>query len=93
MLCNLFCYDKSFFAIPGFDQESVVTLYQSRNKRHLNPSLVVLTFNLSVDCPEDVGPVLSAQCGLIVQGYSCLAWQLYPTVEQDMGDIATVYLA
>ncbi len=39
VLCQILC-----FAIPEFDQDYIVMLYQSRNKRHLNPSLAVLNF-------------------------------------------------
>ncbi len=46
------------------------------------------TFISSVDCPADVGVVMSAHVGINNAGVgrSCLAWQLHLPVEQGIGD-------
>ncbi len=53
--------------------------------RHLNPSLAVLSFISTVDCPADVCLVLLSQVGSnrAGTGCSCLAWQLHPPVPES----------
>ncbi len=70
------------FAILGFDQDYIFMLYQSRNKRHLIPSLscAQLIFQQWIVCPHSGDFIVQEQDVYC----SCLAWQLYPPVEQDI---------
>ncbi len=52
---------KILFASSGFDQDYIITLYQSRNKQLLNASLAVLNFHFNSGISADVGLKLSAQ--------------------------------
>jgi hypothetical protein len=65
----------TILSFPDLTKIYIITLYQSRNKRNLSPSLAVLIFyfksGLSGRCGSST-TVLS-QCGLIVQGRDVVA--------------------
>jgi hypothetical protein len=92
MLCDLFLYDKSFSAIQGFYQDSIVSGTSLEIKGFSTLHSLCSTFISAVDCPMDVRrPHLSDQLCSPIGGIKItIFWPVYFQHEVTENFYATV---